>query len=289
MLLVTGATGTIGSELARLLVESGTPFRALVRDRARAGSLARDGVDIVEGDFTDPASLDRAFEGATQLFLLAPASEDQRALKRNAVSAARRAGLEYLVHVSAVGAAADAPMQLGRDHAAIEQALIDAGIAHTNLRPQSFMQNLLTQAGAIMHRGEFYSSTGDGRIAMVDARDVARVAARLFAARADHTSPSYDITGPAAVSHAEVAAVLSDVLGRQVRYVDVPQETVREGLAEAGVPTWLADDLVTLNAINRAGHGRHVSSAVSDITGAPARDVAAFARDHRAVFEQAAG
>jgi uncharacterized protein YbjT (DUF2867 family) len=261
----------------------------MVRDRARAGSLARDGVDIVEGNFTDPASLDRAFEGATQLFLLAPASEDQRALKRNAVSAARRAGLEYLVHVSAVGAAADAPMQLGRDHAAIEQALVDAGIAHTNLRPQSFMQNLLTQAGAIMHRGEFYSSTGGGRIAMVDARDVARVAARLFEGHAGHTSQSYDITGPKAISHAEVAVVLSDVLGRQVRYVDVPQEAVREGLAEAGVPTWLADDLVTRNAINRAGHGRHVSSAVADITGAPARDFATFASDHRAVFEQAAG
>jgi uncharacterized protein YbjT (DUF2867 family) len=289
MILVTGATGTIGRELTRLLVESGTPFRVLLRDRSRAASLGGDGIDVVEANLAEPASLDRAFAGISRLFLLAPASDEQRNLKGNGVAAAIRAGIEYVLHVSAVGAAADAPTQVGRDHAAVERALGDSGIAHTNLRPQSFMQNILAQAGTILHHGEFYGSTGRGRIALVDARDVARVAARLLVAPEHHAGKSYDITGPSAVTHGEVAELLGTALGRPVRYVDLPPDAMRAGLADMGVPAWLADDLVTLNAINRAGHGRHVTSAVPDITGAPALDYATFARDHRALFEHAAG
>lgn len=285
MLLLTGATGTIGSELVRLLAEPGTTLRAMVRDHSRAAALTGEGIDVVVGDFADRQSLDRAFEGATRLFLVAPATEDQRTLKRNAVGAAHRAGVEYVVHVSAAGASPDAPTQVGRDHAAVEHALTEAGIAHTNLRPQVFMQNLLAQATAIMRRGEFSGSTGTGRIAMVDARDVARVAARLLVDPAGHEGRSYDITGPRAISNGEIAEVLSALLDRTIRYVDLPSDDLRADLTAAGVPGWLADDLVTLNAINRAGHGRHVSSAVADITGAPARPFAEFAADHRAVFE----
>ncbi len=284
MLLLTGATGTIGRELARLLIASGTSFRALVRDPSRAEALKDSGVELVRGDLSDPGSLDHAFADASRVFVLTPAHEHQRRFTANAIAAAKRAGANYVVQVSAVGAASDAPTKLGRDHATAEKALAESGMAYTILRPHSFMQNLLAQAGIIASHGEFYSSTGDGRIAMVDARDTARVAARLLTDPHGHEGTTYEITGPKGISHPEAAAVLSDTLGREVRYVDLPSDTIRSSLTDIGVPDWLADDLVTLNAIYRAGHGRYVSTHVQDVTGAPARDFATFAADHRAAF-----
>ena len=165
MLLLTGATGTTGGELARLLIESGTSFRALVRNPSRAAVLSQSGVELVQGDLSDSGSLERAFAGMSRVFVLTPAHEHQAKWKSNAISAARRAGADHVVQVSAVGAAPDAPTKLGKDHAAAEKELVESGMPYTILRPHSFMQNLLAQAGAIAARGEFYSSTGDGRIA----------------------------------------------------------------------------------------------------------------------------
>jgi uncharacterized protein YbjT (DUF2867 family) len=284
MLLLTGATGTIGGELARLLLESGRPFRAMVRDPSRAESLNHSGVELVRGDLCDPGSLEGAFGGASRVFVLTPAHEHQGKWKANAIAAAKRAGADYVVQVSALGAATDAPTKLGRDHAAAEQAVAESGLAYTILRPHSFMQNLLAQAGAIAARGEFYSSTGEGRIAMVDARDTARVAAQLLTDPSGHEGATYEITGPAAISHPEAAGVLSDTLGKEVRYVDLSSDAIRGSLTEMGLPEWLADDLVTLNAIYRAGHGRYASTHVQDVTATPARDFAAFVADHRDLF-----
>ena len=117
MLLLTGATGTIGRELARLLITSGRSFRALVREPSRAEGLQQHDVELVQGDLSDPGSLDHAFAGASRVFVLTPAHEHQGRFKANAIAAAKRAGVDYVVQVSAVGAASDAPTKLGRDHA----------------------------------------------------------------------------------------------------------------------------------------------------------------------------
>ncbi len=283
MILVTGSTGTIGSELITLLREKKVPLRALVRSATKADALRARGIDTAVGDFDEPASLDRALDGVTRLFLLSAAHERQVELQLNMIEAAKRAGIGYLVKVSVIGAGPDAPIKLGRDHGAIERALRDTGIPFAALRPHSFMQNMLGSAELLRTKGEFYGSTGDARIPLIDARDVAAAAAVLLI----HPSPesgAHVLTGPEAISNDEVASILTAVMGKPIRYVDLPGEHLKAGLLAAGMPQWLANDLQTLEAMWAKGEGTGVSDAVPHITGRPARSFRDFARDHVAEF-----
>ncbi len=285
MILVTGGTGTIGGELSRLLAGVDAEFRVMVRSPETARALEADHVTTVAGDFRDRKSLDAAMKGVTKLFLLTPTVEQQAALQATALQAAARAGVGYVIKISAMGASPTSSAAVGRDHAAAEQATRDAGIAYTILRPHSFMQNLLGMARMIAGKGEFYGAAGQGKMALVDARDVARVAAVLLTHEGTaHHGATHTVTGPVALSFADAAAIFSDVLGKPVRYVDLPGEQLKGGLMQVGTPDWLAEDLVTLHTIYRAGHGAAVSDAVERFTGRPARDFAAFATDYSAAF-----
>lgn len=289
MILVTGGTGTIGSELVRLLAERGAEFRAMVRGPDRARRLEAMGIATVPGDFTDAQSIDGALKGCTKLFLLTPTVEHQAALQRQAIQAAQQAGVGYLIKISALGASATSPVMLGREHAEAEKATKESGITYTILRPHSFMQNLLGMAQVIAGKGEFYGAAGAGKMAIVDARDVAAVAAALLTGDATaHGGATYEITGPEAISFSDAAAILSKVLGKAVRYVDLAGDALQGGLRQMGLPEWLAEDLVTLHTIYKAGHGAHVSDAVARITGKAARDFRTFTRDHARAFDGAA-
>lgn len=284
MILLTGATGTTGGSLARLLIERGVPFRALVRDPGRAADLRRPGVELVKGDLAVPGTLDAAMAGVTRLFLLSGMATDQARIQQNAVMAAKRAGVGHVVKVSAIGAGRDSPLKLDRDHAEVEGALVGSGMAYTILRAHSFMQNLLTQTTAIAAKGEFYDCTGDGAVARVDTRDIAFVAAEVLTDGQQHEGRTYELTGPRAITNAEAADVLADAIGRPVSYVDLPEDAIRAALIDMGIPTWLADDRIALNAMYREGHGAAVSDAVSRILNRPATNFAKFARDYAEVF-----
>jgi len=283
MILVTGATGTIGGELTKLLAEQDIPFRALVRNPEKADILKTQHIETVVGDLQDPASLDRAFNGAGSIFLLSAADERQVKLQLNAVEAAKRANVGYIVKVSVIGAAADAPITLGRDHAVIEQALLDAGITAAFLRPHSFMQNMLGSVELIAKTGEFYGATGDAKVPLIDARDVAAAAAVLLT-RPCHESESHVLTGPECVSNDEVAQILSEVTGKSSRYVDIPPEQLKAGMVAAGMPEWLANDLQILNEMWSKGMGTELNEGIRTITGRPGRTFRTFAEDYAAAF-----
>ena len=287
MILLTGATGTIGSELVRLLAQQGVGARALVRNTDKAAAIAAAGIEVVQGDLAEPDTLRPAFDGAEKLFLLTGPDLTQVALQQHALRAARDAGVGYVVKISAIGAAPDAPMQFGRWHAEIDRLVSEMGVGYAVLQPHSFMQNLLMSAPGIAATGEFYGSTAEGKYSVVDARDVAAVAAELLTG-SGYEDGTYQITGPAALSGKEMARHFSEALGREVRYVDLPPEQFKQGLVGAGIPEWLADDLVILNQIFAAGHGTAVSATVREVTGRPARGLAQFVEDHKAAFlEQA--
>lgn len=283
MILLTGATGTIGSYLGKLLVDEDAPFKALVRNPQRAAELRELHVDVVEGDLAIPDSLEVAMQEVDKLFLLSSADERQVELQCNAIEAARAAGVKYLVKVSAIGSAPDSPVQLGRHHAAIEQAVHDSGMAYTILRPNSFMQNFLMSAPTIIGSGEFFGASGDGKIAMVDTRDVAAVAAGLLTGDG-RPGEILEVTGPEAISLQQVAATLSEVLDKPVKYVDIPAADLKAGMMETGLPEWLATDLVALHGMYRQGQAAAVSDVVPTITGRPARSFDSFARDHAGAF-----
>ncbi len=215
-LLITGATGTVSGALVDALAGSGLRLRALVRDASKAGPLRARGLHAVVGDLDDPRSLPPAFEGVDDLWLLTPNGLRAPENSGNAVWAARRAGVERVVRLSAVRAAHDAPTRSGRLHALSDHEVERSGLAWTVLRPLWFMQNLLNEADGIAAGGALRLNMGEARLGMVDARDVADLAATVLTAGPDvHHGRTYTVTGPQSISFAEVASSSSRCSGRR--------------------------------------------------------------------------
>jgi uncharacterized protein YbjT (DUF2867 family) len=174
MILVTGGTGGIGSELLRLLSQAGVGARALTRNPYKAQKLS--GITWIPGDLARPETLTTAFDGAKSLFLLTSYYEDMVELQHNAITAARAAGVTHVVKVSAFAASDHSKAPIGRWHYQVEKELQASGMGWTILRPHHFMQNLLAQAEYIRKDGVVYSASGDGKIPYIDLRDIAAVA-----------------------------------------------------------------------------------------------------------------
>jgi len=286
MILVTGSTGLIGSEVVRLLSQAGVPARALVRSRSPQPELP--GVTAVIGDLAKPGTLPSVFAGCATLFLLTGNGEDAATLQHHAIAAAREAGVTHVVKLSAFGASAHSNSLIGRLHYQIERELQESGLAWTMLRPHHFMQNLLGQADNIINEGVVYSSSGEGRIPFVDTRDIAAVAV-VTLTRPGHAGKKYVITGSEALSYRQATEILGRAIGRSLRFVDEPFDEARARLSRAGQPAWLVDSLLAIAAYQRAGGPTEtITSVVADLTGRPPRTFAEFARDYAARFQRPA-
>jgi uncharacterized protein YbjT (DUF2867 family) len=283
MILVTGATGQVGSELVRLLAEAGTPARALIHSPNKAAPIQRLGLETAVGDFEQPDTLDAAMKGCDQLFLLSPPTPRQPQQEQHVIDAAKRAGVAHVVKQSVPWADPDAAVVFSRWHGQIEQHLAESGLAYTLLRPSNFMQNFLMSAQPVAEQGVLYGMLGEGRVGFIDTRDIAAVAAQLLT-NPGHQGASYTLTGPEALSAAEVAERQSAAIGRQVRAVDVGPDAFGQGLAAAGLPGWLVDGVVEGNKLLAAGHGAEVTDEVARVLGRPPRTFAQFAADHRLAF-----
>jgi len=287
MILVTGSTGLIGSEVVRLLSQAGMPSRALVRNPLREQGLPD--ITPVVGDLAKPETLSPAFAETTKLFLLTGNVENALALQRNAIDAARRAGVTHVVKLSAFGASPHSNSLIGRLHYQVERELQESGLAWTMLRPHHFMQNLLSQADNIINEGVVYSSSGEGRIPFVDTRDIAAVAA-VALTRSGHEGKKYVITGSEALSYRQATEILGQAIGRPLRFIDEPFDEARARLIRAGQPAWLVDSLLAIAAYQRAGGPTEtITSVVADLTGKSPRHFAEFARDYAAAFRRSAG
>lgn len=283
MILLTGATGTIGSELARLLSKRENTFRAYVRNPKKARDLNIPHMDIFEGDLRDTKALDRAMLGISRVFLLSSPDPMQVELQGNVVRAAKKAHVSLIVKQSAFGAGADSPVALARWHWITEEDIRKSGVPYTILRPMMFMQNLLMLAHDIGAEGLLRVPMGSAKSSLIDARDIARCAAKILTGEG-HAGKTYELTGPEAISYAKVAEALSEVCGRRVTYVNTPLEEVKAEMVRNGLPKWLADDICKLYEIFATGRAELVTTAVTDITGAPATDIRQFSRDYSGVF-----
>jgi uncharacterized protein YbjT (DUF2867 family) len=282
MILVTGATGHIGSELVRLLSGKGASVRAVTRDPQRAQNLP--GVDWVKGDLREAGSLASLFRGADRMFLLTSNSEDMRALQVNAIRAARAAGVAHVVKGSALGASDHSKSPIGRAHYEAESALQESGMAWTILRPHVFMQNFLEMAPTIAREGEIRAASGEGKIPFIDARDIAAVAA-ITLTSAGHEGKKYVLTGPEALSYGEVAKMIGSEIGRPVEYVAESLEEARERLLRAGEPPWGIESMLALAAYQRAGGPTAViSEAVRELLGRPPRSFSQFVQEYASAF-----
>lgn len=280
MILVTGAGGTVGSEVVKQLQAAGAAFRAAFHSQAKADAARAKGIDAVLIDYNRPETLDAAFAGVDKLFLLSSGNAEQEI---HAIEAAKRTGVKHIVKLSVIGAAEEA-FSFAKVHRAAEKAIEESGIAWTFLRPNGFMDNLHNyMGGTIREQGAFYSSTGDARVAHIDVRDIAAVAVKVLT-EPGHEGKSYELTGPEALSYADIASKISGASGRAVNYVDVRDEDVKAGMTGSGAPEAYADAFLDLLRWYRSGDAARVSDNVKRLTG---RDPIAFdqyAKDHAREF-----
>jgi uncharacterized protein YbjT (DUF2867 family) len=284
-ILVTGATGTIGSILVEKLATANASARALVRSREKAEGIEKLGIETAIGDFDKPETLKPALEGIEKAFLLSVPDPRQVEMQSNLIQAAKSAGVSYIIKLSAIGVGDKLDSStLGRLHRETEEEIESSGMPWTHLRPNGFMQNMLMYAGMIKSQGAFYAPLGDARVSYVDARDVASVA---LSARTEngHEGKAYEITGPESLSYTDVAHELSSALGREVKYVDVPMDAARGAMLGMGMSAWLADALVELFNFYRDGEAARVINTVREVTGHNSITFAQFAGDYAEAFK----
>jgi uncharacterized protein YbjT (DUF2867 family) len=253
MIVIMGAGGATGGATLRSLAALGTPSRALSREPARLAAelddrtLAR--TEAVAADAADPDSLRAAFRGAHQLFLTMANGPHQVRHELNAIDAAVAGGVEHIVKVSAPAAEADSPVAVSRGHHLIEERLRSCGVRTTILRPYAFMQKLLLLAPGIAAAGVVHGAMGRARCNYVDVRDIGDVAAEVLT-RPELGGSTYPLTGGRAYSHPELTALLGELLGRPVRYLDLaPAELHAHLTGRAGMPDWLATHVVEIQQL----------------------------------------
>ncbi|GAA1579106.1 SDR family oxidoreductase [Kribbella hippodromi] len=263
MIGLTGSTGQLGSRIAERL--AGQPLRLIVRDPARAPQLP--GASIAQAAYGEHAALLSALDGVDVLMLLsATESADRVSLHKATVDAAVAAGVQRIVYTSFVGAAPGATFTFARDHWHTEQHIRSSGVDFTFLRDNLYLDFV---SGGVGADGVIRGPAGDGRVAAVSRDDVAAVAAAVLGSDG-HSGATYDLTGPSAFTLTEAAAVLSEALGRAVRYEPETLDEAYRSRESYGAPSWEVAGWVTSYAAIASGELSQVSTAVQELTGRPA-------------------
>lgn len=282
MILVTGATGTVGGEVVRLLARRGERVRAMTREPSKGAALP--GVDVVRGDFDDPGSLAGAAHGADALFLLSAPGPWVARHDEAMLTAARAAGVRKVVKVSAIGTGEDREGgKVGNWHLAGERALRSGELEWTVVRPSSFASNALRWAPQIRQGQPVPNTTGDGRQGVIDPRDVAEVAVTALTSD-KHARTVLTLTGPELLSTPDMAKTLGETLGRAVETVEVPLDVYRKRMIAAGADPEFADIAVEGSRTVAQGGNAQLTLDVERVLGRPPRTFATWAADHRAAF-----
>ncbi len=275
VIAVTGVTGGLGGRVARRLADRGVGQRLVVRDPGRAPRLA--GAEVAAAGYDDRDGLRRALDGARTLFMVSASEDpDRLRLHANVVDAAADAGVERVVYTSFFGAAPDCTFTFGRDHWHTEELIRASGLRFTFLRDNLYLDFLPRMVGADrVIRGP----AGDGRVAAVARDDIAEVAvAVLLDERGGHDGRGYDMTGPEALTLAEVADQLSEVTGRAITYHAETLEEAYASRAAYGAPDWEVDGWVTTYVAIANGELAAVGGDVAALAGHPPMSLADLLR-----------
>jgi uncharacterized protein YbjT (DUF2867 family) len=276
-ILVTGASGNIGTPLVQQLRAAGTPFSTL-RSKGQADASTR------VASYDDIDGLTRAFEGIDTLFLLLPLVENKLELARNAAQAAKRAGVKHIVRSSGAGADAASPFALPRLQGQVDEMLAAPGIATTFIRPAGFMQNFATFMAGQVKEGTVYAAHGDAAQSLVDTRDIAAVAAAVLQNPAAHAGKAYTITGGESLTTQQFAQEIGQAIGKAVNYQPVSFEQAAQAMASMGMPGWLVELLDSLNRVVAAGFAAGISPDTAQLLGRAPIAAKTFARDHAAAW-----
>lgn len=280
MILITGASGNVGKEVLQQIVQTGARVRAAFQSASKAVGVPS-AAEIATVDLNRPETLEAALKGVDRVFLVGPPTAQLPELERKATDVFQRSNIKQLVKLSAMGGR---QAIFPRLHAESEDYIQSSGVPYTFLRPNGFMQNMVTyNAMPINTQNAFYGSEGDGRVSQVDIRDVAAVAVKTLT-EDGHQGKAYTLTGPEALTNAEIAQILSQALGREIRFVNLPPEQLKPALLGAGMPEWSVDAVLDLQRLYREGKAATVTDGVERVLGRKPIGFAQFARDYKLAF-----
>ncbi len=278
MICITGAGGTVGGEVLKQLESTDAHYRVAYFSKGKADRARAAGIDAVVIDYNRPDTLEEAFGGCDRLFLLCPNVMDQTEFEINAVEAAKTSGIRHIVKLSVMGAEDDA-YSLAKVHLPVEQAIASSGLSWTFLRPNSYMQNVVTfMSETIRAEGAFYSASGNAKISHVDVRDIAAVAIQALTG-GNHDGRAYTLTGPEALTYDEIADEMSAALGRTITHVSLPPSDLKQGMLAGGMPQILADRLLDLERYFREDRASSISDDIKLVTGRNPRAFRNFLRE----------
>jgi uncharacterized protein YbjT (DUF2867 family) len=283
-ILITGATGNVGSATLDNLGTTNVSLRALVRGGSKTQTMRDRGAEAVVGDFLEPDSLAPALEGVNTVLLITPIHPKQVAQATNVIKAARDSGNDpRIVRLSVAQASHEAPTRNSRQHAEIEEELISSGLRYTLLRPTTFMQNTLVTVRSVASEGKVYQPFEDGKLGMIDARDIGEVAAKVLTEEG-HEGKTYTLTGPAAISFHDIAEMLSEVLGKKVDYIPISLAKAKETMLGIGLSEWKAEVLIEYARAHSQGYSNFTTEDIEQLTGHTATTYKEFATDFERAF-----
>lgn len=270
--LIVGASGTVGSELVRLLKADGYQTRAITSQKTKVGP------GQVYANLATGESLSAAFEGVDRAYLLSPPGyADQYKILSPLIQEAKRRGLKKVVLMTAMGANANEASPLRRAEVELEKS----GLTYNIIRPNWFMQNFNTfWVQGIREQHVIALPAGTARTSFIDARDISAVAARLLVDDS-LSGNAFDLTGPAAVTHAEAAAAISSATGLSVRYQDIEPKVLKDGLLSAGLPADYVDFMILIFGFLKEGYSAGITSSVKDILGREPHSLAQYVQDYK--------
>jgi uncharacterized protein YbjT (DUF2867 family) len=296
-ILVTGATGTVGSEVVKHLavLSSSTDYniKAAIHSKNKSGQLRQfenKGVEIIDLDFAKQETVEQSLNNVDKIFLQTLPVPNVAEISSNLMEEAKKNDVKYVVKLSAMGAGSEPKSTILRLHGEEEKVIRDSGIPYTFLRPPAFMQNFVTQFGhTIRTQNAFYVPARDAKMSFIDARDISTAATAILTnnnheTTQHHKNKTYDITGQDALSYEQVAEILSSEIGRKISYVDISEDDTRKGMKQIGVDNWSIDIMIELFRIIRAGYGSETTNGVEHITGRKPISFTQFASDYAKVF-----
>ena len=278
MILVIGATGTIGTELVAQLVQGGEKVRILTRDPKKATEFG-DKIEVAIGNLDDPKSLISAMKNVDRFFLITFSTQQDK----NALVAAKKAGAKHIVKISTQEAGWTPVEGHGHWHKEREELIRASGLTWTILRPSMFMNFALSWSESVRQDGVIRSAGGSGKLGAIDPWDVAAVAKAALTARG-HENVAYELTGPELLSFGDMAAVITKVIGRPVRHVEISETEQGEVFARMGAPKYTVVGLMETYSLVRAGRFAYLTKEVEKVTGRKPRSFEAWAHQHIAAF-----
>jgi uncharacterized protein YbjT (DUF2867 family) len=280
-ILLTDPTGTVGNAVVKQLASSGQNIIRVAVDTKNKVDKLKYAHEIANIDYTRPETIADALNNVDRLLRIPP-SVEMIDISSSFIEEAKKNGVKFIVKLSTMGADLEPGYTSGRLHRQVEKIIEESGIPYIFLRLNSFMQNFLTRSSqTTKNQNAFYLPAGDGKISFVDARDVAAVAVEVLTKNgSQHLNKVYEITGPEALSHSQVAEILSKENGRRISYVDISEEDARNRIKQMGVEDWFIDNAMELYNMYRSGYRSQTTAVVEQLTEQKPKSFSQFAKDY---------